>query len=198
VPAYVDTDFVLVVFCRDESNGRTDSPLCVIVFYALFCSGCFSVLALFLVFFSVPPLFFLTVYYFFLWVFALFLLWFCFRLSVLDFHPQNPPVFFSGFQCSPHWFVAFSLVFGSPKSPCLRLCPSFLFPPGSCFFFASGFRVFFFYPPPPSAFFVLWLYSHIMPRLPGNKSTVIAGVMAMHPFLFGRVKKKMNSVDGHG
>jgi hypothetical protein len=42
----------------------------------------------------------------------------------------------------PHWFVAFSLVFGSPKSPCLRLCPSFLFPPGSCFFlffFFSGF-----------------------------------------------------------
>jgi hypothetical protein len=37
-----------------------------------------------------------------------------------------------------------------------------------------------------------------MPPLPGNKSAVIAGVMAMHPFFFGRVKKKMNSVDGHG
>ena len=29
MPASVDTDF-WVVFCRDESNGRTDSPLCVV------------------------------------------------------------------------------------------------------------------------------------------------------------------------
>jgi hypothetical protein len=51
--------------------------------------------------------------------------------------------------------------------------------------------LFFFFPPALSH--LLWLYSHRMPPLPGNKLTVTAGAMAMHPFLFGRVKKKMNS-----
>jgi hypothetical protein len=38
-----------------------------------------------------------------------------------------------------------------------------------------------FSPPFPPAFF-LYLYSQRMPPLQGNKSTVIAGVMAVHPF----------------
>jgi len=53
--------------------------------------------------------------------------------------------------------------------------------------------VFLFLPSPPALSHLLWLYSHRMPPLPGNKLTVIAGVMTMHPFLFGRVKKKKNN-----
>jgi len=64
------------------------------------------------------------VLWFFLLRLSLFLLW----IYAMLFRPQNPPVFFSGFQCSPHWFVAFSLIFGPPKS-LVFVCVLASFPP---------------------------------------------------------------------
>jgi len=61
---------------------------------------------------------------FFLLRLSLFLLW----IYAMLFRPQNPPVLFSGFQCSPHLFVAFSLVFGPPKS-LVFVCVLASFPP---------------------------------------------------------------------
>ncbi|KAJ6990356.1 hypothetical protein NC653_018795 [Populus alba x Populus x berolinensis] len=83
VPASVDTDF-WVVFCKDESNGRTNSPLCVVpllffprlVLFFVIRSPLFFFLVTFFCFFSgirlplvVPlllgfsPLLFLIVFY---------------------------------------------------------------------------------------------------------------------------------------
>jgi len=64
VPASVDTDF-WVVFCRDESNGRTNYPLCVVP-QLFFCFNSYSAFSCFLVFFLWVLLqFSLLVLYFF-------------------------------------------------------------------------------------------------------------------------------------
>jgi len=88
-------------------------------------------------------------------------------------------------KSSSGFFVSLSL----PVLTLFRLCSS---PARSCGFFlcSSPSSLYWFLPP----LFVSSFYSSSfcflsLASLPGNKSTVIAGVMAMHPFFFDRVKK---------
>ena len=115
-------------------------------------------------------------------------------------------------RCLRQW-SHFPLVFSPVFPPRLRLRPPVL---PSCSKFSPRFFPLFklsctarsaslFSPSLGSAFFllsVLLSFSGFIarecPRYPGNKVTVIAGLMAMHRWasvLFGRAKK-MNSVDG--
>jgi len=80
VPASADTDF-WVVFCRDESNGRTNYPLCVVPLL-FFCFNSCSAFPCFLVFF------FGFCSSSFLW-FCIFPPWFCFfRLGLAWVFPR--------------------------------------------------------------------------------------------------------------